>query len=138
MKGASTERFSQHIKIRFRKMNPHLDMPSEQVFIELFDTLNEELLAIYLPFQRFQYGDYLYFVLASNDYLHHSPLPMFVKIEFRGNSYEREVLPMTEALSKTYQNMDVFLANSYVSDSPVDIFLDNEDLERWQDLDVKV
>lgn len=138
MKQVHIERSPQHIKLRFRKLNPHLGLASEQVLIELFDRRNEELLALYLPYQNFRYGDFLYFALASNDYLHNGPLPMFLKIEFRENSYEQKSLPLTEALAKTYQNMEVLLSHSYVSDSPTDIFLEQEDLERWEALVVKV
>lgn len=132
------ERSPQHIRARFRKLNPHLDPSSEKVLIELFDDFDEELLALYLPYQDFQYGDFLYFALASPEYLHNCPLPLFLKIEFRKNSYERESLPFTEALAKTYNTMETLLAHSFVSDSPTDIFLEEEDLERWETLGVRV
>lgn len=138
MHNEAIERSPKHIRVSFRSLNPHLGIASEQVLLELFDSRHEELLALYLPYQEFQYGDFLYFALASNDYLHNVPLPMFLKLECREGSYERESLPLTEALSKTYQNMKALLAHSYISDSPVDIFLENEDLERWADLGVKV
>ncbi|MEM7368694.1 MAG: hypothetical protein AAF587_08810 [Bacteroidota bacterium] len=138
MNNEHIERYPKHIKLRFRKMNPHLGLPSEQVLLELFDTRHEELFALYLPYQQFRYGDSLYFVLASNDYLHNGPLPMFLKIEFRASSYEGKSLPLTEALSKTYGNMEMLLAHSFVSDNPLDIFLENDDLERWEALGVKV
>lgn len=138
MNSLPTERSPQHIKLRFRKMNPVLDRSREKVMMELFDAYHEELLAIYLPYEDFQYGDFLYFTLASNDYLHNGPLPMFLKIEFREGSYERHRLPFAEGLSKTYSNMGILLAHSYVSDSPNDIFLDTDNLEKWQMLGVGI
>lgn len=132
------ERSPRHIKLKFRKLNPNLGMSSEKVLIELFDTFNEELVALYLPHQDFQYGDYLYFALASHEYLHNGPLPLFLKLEFRPHSYERKSLPFTEGLSKAYPTMEVLLAHSYVSDSATDIFLEVDDLEKWEYLGVGI
>ena len=136
MQKAPIERSPRQIRLRFRKMNPNLAVSGEQVLLELFDSFNEEVLAFYLPYQNFQYGDFLYFTLASHDYLHNGPLPLFLKIEFREGSYERKSLPFTEGLKKRYPNIEALLHHSYISDSPTNIFLENEDLEKWETLEV--
>lgn len=102
---ATQGRYVDQIKLRFRKMNPQLGLSQEQVLIELFDVLNEELYALYLPYQNFRYGDFLYFALASTDYLNHGPLPLFLKMECRLESYENQHLIFTRG---TRQNLSQY------------------------------
>lgn len=135
---ATQDRYEDQIKLRFRKMNPHLGMSEEQVLIELLDLLNEDLYALYLPYENFRYGDFLYFTLASTDYLNNGPMPLFLKIELRKDSYETENLPLVSALQKTYRNTQVLINHAYISDNPLDIFLDAADLEKWLNLELSI